>query len=266
MRKFVLAAITAVAVFAVAGVAYAVNTYNLDTGKATPKGVGTKAKPKPKAVEFDYSVGTDDGLRPRPVKKYSIRFQGLLSYAKYFPKCTFAQASQKSISAVEDDCGRADVGGGVVENQFGATSDPTQKTPCNLKLRLYNLGNGLAIRLDRENVADCAVDPATAINAKYKRIKLEGVPTDALNFTVPVNLTHPIAGIDNAVVRAQSNVKLLKKKVRLKKRAKKKTQVGLYASIGCGKRNKRLIQVEFTPEEADGSLGPKETANRRVPC
>jgi hypothetical protein len=83
---------------------------------------------------------------------------------------------------------------------------------------------------------------------------------------VPLNLTHPIGGIDNAVVRAQSNVKLLKKKVKLKKSDKNKTQVGLYASVGCGKNNKRLIQVEFTPEEADGSLGPKETANRKVPC
>jgi hypothetical protein len=263
MRKFVLAAITAVAVFAVAGVAYAVNTYNLDTGKATPKGVGSKSKPKPKAVEFDYSVGTDNGLRPRPVKKYAIRFQGLISYAKHFPKCSFAEASQKAIAAVLADCRKASVGGGVVENLFGATADETQKQSCNLKLRLFNLGTGLAIRLDRDQVGDCAVDPATAINARYKRMRLKGVPTDSLDFTVPVNLTHPIAGIDNAVVRAQSNVKLLKKKVRIK--GKRRT-VGFYSSIGCGKRNKRTIQVEFTPEEADGSLGPKKTANRTVPC
>jgi hypothetical protein len=156
MRKFALAAITAVAVFAVAGVAYAVNTYNLDTGKATPKGVGTMKKPKPKAVDFDFSVSTDNGLRPRPVKKFSIRFQGLLSYAKYFPKCTFAQASQKSISAVEAACKKAAVGSGVVNNLFGATNDETVKTPCQLKLRLYNLGDGFAIRRPRSTRSSSA--------------------------------------------------------------------------------------------------------------
>jgi hypothetical protein len=256
MRKLVLAAITAVAVIAVAGVAYAANTYTLDSGTTKPKGVGTPAKPVPKGVDFDYSVGTTDGTRPSPVKKYSIRFQGLVSYAKFFPKCTFSQASQKSLAAVQASCKKAAVGGGVVENQFGATSDTTQKNQCNLKLRLYNLGSGLAIRLDRENVGDCAVDPATAINARFKRMKLKGKPTDALNFTVPDNLTHPIPGIDNAVVRAQSNVKVLKKKVTVK--GKRRT-VGLYSSVGCGK--KRLIQVGFTAES-----GEKATANRTAPC
>ncbi|MGH2712903.1 MAG: hypothetical protein ACRDM7_03260 [Thermoleophilaceae bacterium] len=258
MRKLALTAIAACAVLAVASVAYAANTYTLDSGTTKPKGVGTPAKPLPKGVNFDYSVGTDDGTRPSPVKVYSIRFQGLISYAKFFPKCTFAQASQKSLAAVQAACKKAAVGGGVVENLFGATADTTQKQPCNLKLRLYNLGNGLAIRLDRDQVGDCPIDPSTAINAKYKRMKLGGKPTDALNFTVPDNLTHPIGGIDNAVVRAQSNVKLLKKKVRIK--GKQRT-VGLYSSIGCGKRNKRLIQVGFTAES-----GEKSTANKTVPC
>lgn len=258
MRKLALAAITALAVFAVAGVAYAVNTYNLDTGKATPKGVGTLAKPKPKAVEFDYSVGTTDDTRPSPVKKYSIRFQGLVSFAKHFPKCTFSQASAKNLADVLARCGRADVGGGVVENLFGATSDPSQKTPCNLRLRLFNLGNGLAIRLDREDQADCAIDPATAINARYRRMRLQGKPTDALNFTVPDNLTHPLPGVDNAVVRAQSNVKPKKTKIRIK--GVRRT-VGLYSSVACGRGNKRLIQVLFTAEN-----GEKSTANRRVAC
>jgi hypothetical protein len=258
MRKLVLIAITAVAVVAVAGVAYAANTYTLDTGTTKPRGVGTPGKPVPKGVDFDYRVGTTDNTRPSPVKVYSIRFQGLISYARVFPKCTFAQASQKSLAAVQSACKKAAVGGGVVENLFGATSDTSQKTPCNLKLRLYNLGNGLAIRLDRENVGDCAIDPATAINARYKRIKLGGVATDALNFTVPDNLTHPIPGIDNAVVRAQSNVKLLKKKTRIKGKTR---TVGLYSSIGCGKNKKRLIQVEFTAES-----GEKSTANKSGRC
>jgi hypothetical protein len=258
MRKLALTAITAVVVVAVAGVAYAANTYTLDTGTTKPKGVGTPAKPVPKGVDFDYRVGTTDGTRPSPVKVYSIRFQGLVSYAKLFPKCSFAQASQKSLAAVESACKKAAVGGGVVENLFGASTDPNAKTPCNLKLRLYNLGNGLAIRLDRGAVADCAIDPATAINAKFKRMKLGGVTTDALNFTVPDNLTHPIPGIDNAVVRAQSNVKVLKKKAKVKGKTR---TVGLYSSIGCGKNKKRLIQVQFTAES-----GEKSTANKSARC
>jgi hypothetical protein len=258
MRKLVLA-VAAMAVLLAAGVAYAANTYNLDSAKATPKGVGTMAKPVPKAVEFDYSTGTTDGTRPSPVTGYSIRFQGLLSFAKYFPSCSVADVQQKSVADVKSDCKKAIVGGGVVENQFGATSDTSQKTPCNLALTLINLGKtGLAIRLDRANPADCAVDPATSIIAKYKRMKVGGVATDALNFTVPANLTHPLPGVDNSVVRAQSNVKMMKKKITWK--GKKRT-VGYYSSVACGKRKKRTIQVEFTAES-----GQKAQANRTVAC
>jgi hypothetical protein len=257
MRKLVLAAVAALAVFAVAGVAFAANTYNLDAAKATPKGVGTAAKPVPKAVEFDYSVGTTDSTRPSPVKTYSIRFQGLLSYAKHFPSCSVSAVQDKSVANVKANCKKAIVGSGLVENQFGASTDTSQKTPCKLDLVLINLGRqGLAIRLDRGAPADCAVDPATSIVAKYKRIRLGGKPTDALNFTVPDNLTHPLPGVDNAVVRAQSNVKMMKKKIRIK--GKRRT-VGYYSSVACGK--KRLIQVEFTAES-----GEKSTANRSVAC
>jgi hypothetical protein len=62
--------------------------------------------------------------------------------------------------------------------------------------------------------------------------------------------------VDNAVVRAQSNVKMMKKKIRIK--GKRRT-VGYYSSVACGK--KRLIQVEFTAES-----GEKSTANRSVAC
>ena len=64
MRKVVVAALALVVVFA-AGVAYAVNTYNLTKASTFPTGVGKPSKPIPKGVSFDYTVKDSNGPAAR---------------------------------------------------------------------------------------------------------------------------------------------------------------------------------------------------------
>ena len=248
-RRILVIALALVGVLAVAGVAYAVNTYSLDKASTTPGGKGTSTKPVPKKVVFSYSTGTNDGTRAKVIQAYDIGFQGLRSYSKNVKHCTFAQASQKSLAAVQASCSKAAAGGGTVANFFGASNDPNAKTPCNLKLRIYNIADGkaggLALRLDRDKPADCAIDPATAINAKFRKTKIAGKESSNLRFTVPDNLKHPIPGFDNSVTNVTSSVSRKTAKVRIKGHRR---TVGLLSSVACGKAGKRLIQVKFTDE------------------
>ena len=88
MRKLAIFAVTTF-VLAIAAVAYAqtTNTYTV-TGGTSPTKAGSKKKPVPVQVKFGYTVGTTNGDRPSPVKKYSIRFAGLNVNTKPFPKCS----------------------------------------------------------------------------------------------------------------------------------------------------------------------------------
>ena len=64
-----------------------------DGGKK-PAGKGSKAKPLPIALNFSFGVGnTDSTLRGSPIQIYAIGSEGLVTYPKSFPTCTFAQAN-----------------------------------------------------------------------------------------------------------------------------------------------------------------------------
>src|SRR5690349_9950514 len=88
MRKVMVLGVVVLAT-AVAAVAYAqtTNTYDVD-GSTSPTRAGTSKKPVPVSVRFSYTVGSQSGARPTPVKKYSIRFSGLVVNTRAFPKCS----------------------------------------------------------------------------------------------------------------------------------------------------------------------------------
>ena len=97
----------------------------------------------------------------------------------------------------------------------GATTDQSQQLACVLKLTLWNVkpGNwgvygrigkkegGLAIRIDsvantppaleEQYKGRCLNNQNRAILAPYKRVKIGGVTSDELQFTVPPVLLHP---------------------------------------------------------------------------
>ena len=95
MRKRLVAAVMAVALLAVGvSVAYAANVYEVDIASTSPVGKGTPKKPLPVKLGFGYEVSEEDAtIRPTVIEEYKIAPEGLITYAKKFPTCTFAQAN-----------------------------------------------------------------------------------------------------------------------------------------------------------------------------
>ena len=267
MRKRLIAALTGVAVLALGGVAFAENIYNVNVATTSPAGKGSASKPLPVKLGFGFTVGDTEGLRPTVIEQYKIAPEGLVTYPKLFPACKFSQAAANTVASA---CKKAVVGSGIVLNNAGGATDRTQKLICNLKLTLYNLSDagkngGMAIRLDGDQPAappgsrapGCAISVHTAIKATFHNIKLEGLKTSDLRFTLPPQLQEPAPGVQNAVIETTSTVN--KKTAKTKIKGKTRT-VGFYSEIGC-KGKDRTLRVEFVDQQ-----GRKFTANKKTKC
>jgi hypothetical protein len=277
MRKRLIAAVTAVAVLGLGvGVAFAENIYEVHIA-GTSKGKGTLAKPLPVKLNFGYTVGDSEGLRPTVIKQYRIAPEGHVTYPKAFPSCTFEQADRAG--SIDPKCKKAIVGSGLVRNNAGAGTDRTQKLVCNLKLTLINISTGdradpptlrqvkkeggMAIRLDGDppaatdviNGVGCTLPVHKALAAPFYDVKLNGRPSSELRFSVPQELTEPLPGVNNAVIEARSVVK--KRVARARVRGKMR-RVGYYSKVACRKTG--VTRVVFVDEQ-----GRKFTALKRVP-
>lgn len=236
-RRGALAAVAAAIALIAAATAFAaqVNTYSVK-GSTKPAKAGSKKHPKPIALKFSYSVGEQSGLRPSPVKRYTIGFYGVRDNGRGFPAC-----SARKINAAGDDsvCSKkAVVGTGSVHNLAGNTADPSNTSlKCDLGLTIYNGGQGKAALFLHGAPPQCVVTISQAIDARY--VKFKG--GTALQFTVPSSLLHPLNGIDNAVVNVTSKIK--------KRTAKGH---GYFESFKC-KGSKRPIQVTFLTEAGQTS-------------
>ncbi|MBA3263627.1 MAG: hypothetical protein H0T69_14375 [Thermoleophilaceae bacterium] len=276
MRKLLIPALVVLAALAVAGIAYAANVYTVD-GSTKPGGKGSPAKPLPVSLNFDYTVADEDATnRGIPVKKYFIGAEGLVTYPEAFPSCSggASGANNPDPAAAAKACKKARVGGGIIKALVGARNTPTASANCVLNLNLYNLkpGNygdfgkvgkngGLAIRIDGDpppppSIDDqykgqCLAAQHASILATYATVKIKGVTSDELRFTVPPELLHPAQGLD-VTVRQVGSAIVKKTAVKMIKGVKRK--VGFYSSIGC-KGGKRSIQVTFVSET--GQKSPK---------
>lgn len=275
MRRFSVAAIAAItAALAVAGVAFAANQYGLPTASTAPKGTGSPSKPFPTGVKFGVSVKDSAGPRGAPIEKYRIAFQGLTTkYAKNLPTCKFSDTTADApLATIDQKCKKAKVGSGRVETLVAPeqVNGQPNKNPndvsfyCNLQLSLYNIGNGLSIRLDADNTTQptsqdgpigCIVSTHRAIQSKLKSIKIGGVTSSALDFTVPLDLRHN-SGLVLTVANISSTVKKVTGKAKVD--GKQRT-VGLFSSVACGKGKKREIQATFTDETGASSKVSKKT-------
>jgi hypothetical protein len=268
MRKFLIPAMVAVVALVVAGIAFAANVYTVD-GNTKPHGKGSAAKPLPVSLEFDYTVADSNSAnRGIPVNKYFIGAEGLITTPKAFPTCSGGEsgANNPDPAAAAKACKKARVGGGIIKALIGARAAPTVSNNCVLNLNLYNLkpGNygeagkvgkagGLAIRIDADppappnlddsNKGQCLAPQHASILATYHRVKIKGVTSDELRFTVPPELLHP-GGLDVTVRDVKSQI--LRKVAKVKVHGKK-TKVGFYSAVGC-KGGKRSIQVTFVAE------------------
>jgi hypothetical protein len=271
MRKLWMAVAGAVVVaIAVAGIASAVNTYDVHLANSKSAAKGTTAKPSPAKLRFGYRVGDTDNLRPQVVREYRIAAEGLQSFPDARPTCTYEQAD----APIEFDpaCNKAIVGRGTIENEAGSPDRPDtpenereQKLPCNVDLTLINISTGdpnepktvgqvrrrggIAIRIDTDP-PDCPIPVHEALAAPFYDVKIQGVSTAELRFRVPDTLAHP-GGLDNSVREVESTV--LKKTGRVRIRGKRR-KVGFYSSVGRKGRT-RTVRVTFIDES-----GVKKTA------
>ena len=281
MRKLLIPALAAVVAIAVAGVAYAANVYTVD-GDTKPRVKGTAAKPVPVSLDFDYTVAdTVDANRGIPVEKYFIGAEGLVTYPAAFPSCSGGAtgANNPDPDAAARACKKARVGGGIIKALVGARNTPTTSQNCVLNLNLYNLKpgsygdagrigktGGLAIRIDADTPAppslddqykgQCLAAQHAAILAPYKTVKIKGVKSSELQFTVPPELLHPAQGLDVTVRDVTSSIKKLVSKKKVKVGGTKR-KVGFYSAVGC-KGGKRSIQVTFVSETGQKSPVTKD--------
>src|ERR687898_46936 len=268
MRKVLVAALALGALAAVASVAFAANTYTLHKASTNAKGEGSKAKPIPTNLVFGFRVGeTDPSKRATVIEKYAIGAEGLLANTRVKPKCAFTELDDQA--GVPAKCGKALVGKGIVKNAAGPSSDQrlSVSAPCNLRLRLYNIGTGMAIRLDGgppappsfdSNVIGCPLPIHTAIKARFVKTKIAGVAASDLRFTVPQNLKHPIIGNDNSIRESVSTIARAEKTINGKR-------WGFYSKVGC-KGTRRTVRATFTTETTASEPARKFIASRQVKC
>jgi hypothetical protein len=258
---------------AVAGAAIAANTYEVHIASGKPNKKGSAAQPVPSSLNFGYRVGDTENLRPFVIEQYFIAAEGLQSFPKARPSCPFEQATDPNITDpanLSAKCRKAIVGSGTIANLAGAPNDRSQKLPCNVKLTQINISTGdprypktvsqirkrggMAIRIDTDP-PDCPISVHEALAAPFYDVKIEGISTAELRFSVPPTLAHP-GGLDNSVVEVTTKINKLTGKAKVK--GKKRT-VGYYSAVGR-KGKKRTVRVTFVDES-----GQKRTATTTFP-
>jgi hypothetical protein len=260
MRKLLIAALALAGVLAVAGVALAQNVYETHVAGGRPIAKGSVNKPVPVSVDFGFRVSeTDPTKRATPIETYSIGSEGLVANPRFFPSCTFGQVQSGPARA----CRRALVGTGIVRAASGPTSNQAlaASLPCNQRLRLYNIGNGMAIRLDTDppqppnfdtDQIGCPLSIHDAIRGRFVRTRIAGHPATDFRFTVPQNLLHPVTGLDTSVRESVSN---LPRKVRRARVKGKRRRVGFYEVVGCtgNRRTARTIYESETGQRTQST-------------
>jgi hypothetical protein len=256
MRKLWIAVIAAAVVaFSAVGIAYAVNTYDVDIASGSPNKAGSAAKPVPSSLNFGYEVGDTNNNRPSVINQYFIAAEGIKYFPKARPTCTFAQSDESP--AYNKKCKAAIVGKGTIANAFGPASEPTVKAACDVTLTLINISNGpgvtkkrggMSIRIDTDPPA-CPLSIHGALAAPIFDVKIEGIASSELRFKVPDNLVHPAPGVDNSVIDVTSHV--LKKTGKVKVNGKTRT-VG-FASVVGRKGKTRTVRVTFVSEDGNRS-------------
>jgi hypothetical protein len=252
MRKLLIAALTLVGVIALAGVALANNVYETHVSGGRPIAKGSLKKPVPVSVDFGFRVSeTDPSKRATPIKTYAIGSEGLVANPKDFPSCKFSQVQSGPAAA----CRKAQVGTGIVKAASGSTSNQAlaASLPCNQQLRLYNIGDGMAIRIDVDppqpasfdtDQIGCPLSIHDAIRGRFVKTRIAGHPASDFRFSVPPNLLHPVTGLDTSVRESVSN---LPRRVTTKRVRGRRVKVGFYEVVGCT-GNRRTARTTYTSE------------------
>lgn len=250
MTKVRIAVVTALAALGIAAVAHAVtNTYTF-SGSVSPSKAGTKKKPKPVGIKFTLGVGETTGQRPATIKSVEIAIPNGKVNSKPFPKCTVATLTSSGPSGCPKG---SQVGSGRIQSVAGQSSDPADKSlGCLVDAKAFNAAGGHLLLHVAAVPGQCAIPGLQkTIDAT---LKTTGTTTK-LAFTIPPDLVHPIAGVDNVPISIAGSVKKLTKKVKGKK-------VPFIASTGCS-GGKHVIKAKITlengtVEQASGSVNCKK--------
>ena len=124
--------IAVLALLVTAGAALGANVYSVGGGSPTP-GHATNSKPIPAALNFDFQVEDEDpDLRGTPIETFAIGAEGIVTYPKLFPACSFSDANADGHAK---SCRKARVGNGLVPGDRGASADPACEAPLQPQAR-----------------------------------------------------------------------------------------------------------------------------------
>jgi hypothetical protein len=262
-RLLMAAGAATVGALVVAGAAGAVNEYAIPRVGIKPSGKGTDARPLPVGVLFGLRVSeADRDLRPSPIESYALAAEGLVVRSGAFASCSLRKLGRRR--GVPRECDKAQVGDGLIRGAAGLAEDQTLEgsVPCNLKLRVYNTGTGMALRLDGEPPVPrgfgtkrlgCPVPVHLAIRVRTVETWIDGVRSTELRYTLPDLLLHPLDGWDASLRLV--NVSLDRK---LAKRGRR--TVGFYSAEGCN-GTERTVRVVFVDPQ-----GGRAEATRATGC
>ncbi|HEY6780969.1 MAG TPA: hypothetical protein VI111_08450 [Thermoleophilaceae bacterium] len=243
------------------------NVYRVTRGSISPAGGGSAAKPQPVGIGFGLGVSADDrSERPSPVKTYRIATEGVLAFPRTFPSCSLSKAKIRRAPAKA--CAKALIGNGLIRAAAGFDDDTTiaQSLPCNLRLRLYNTGSGLALRVDTDTPVPrsfksrelgCPVPIHTAIRGQFTRTTLDGMVAMDLSFTLPTLLLRPLQDWEGALQLVDASLGRWTGTALIKGHRR---TVGYFSSVGCHGKT-RTIRAAFVDED-----GNRSEATRTVVC
>jgi hypothetical protein len=252
LGALVLAAAAALALVAAAAAQQAQqeNTYAV-SASVTPTVKGSKKKPRPVGVKFNYQVGERSGGQPAAVERYRIAFAGLRTNGRWFNRCSAGRII--AAGNADDACPKkALVGTGALQNYVYPSDDPSSPNgfPCAKKLHIWNAGRNKAVLFIYGDPNRCGgVGALPPIPAKFVRRK----GATALQFDVPPTVLHPVAGLTVAVRSVQSTIK--RRTVRRHGRRR-----GYFEAVGGCRHGRRAVRVTFTPER--GSSASAKTKAR----
>lgn len=252
MRRIMIIGAAAVAVLAVAGVAYAA-AFNSYSAKLTfsPSKAGSKSKASPLAFTENLGAKGVSGNRAAPLVDIKTTIYGIRSNAKDFPTCS---ASKITANPAKWDkaCPKGSlVATAPVNSQLGPTDLSKPGSPCKPFLHVYNGGKGklvffFVIIPPKYTCATLQTGAAAPYVGTVKQVG-NNLVTDV---PLPPDVSTKAGGL-TGVYGSLINEALTFKK--LTKKVKGKT-VGYQESFAC-KSGKRPYVVQYTAV----SNGVKET-------
>lgn len=240
----VLAVAVAAAAAATAAAAPAqqpqVNGYEV-YGDVMPNRVGTPSRPLPVGLKVNYRATEASGLRPKPVKRYSIAIYGGRENTNLFPACP-AEIINDDLDVKRCPKGSL-IGTGTLNAVAGSTVNPQDvQIRCKVPVRIYNGGRERASIYMVTYQPACPVAINQAISARY--VDAFGGKGRAMQFEVPYNLLHPIPGLSIAVMTMETNLPRKTRRVRGRTR-------GYFESTRPCSRGTRWGEIEFVTEDGD---------------